>query len=77
MSRSRRKTPIISITVRGHRRGEKADKQRWHRAWRRAARAADDAGEFDGHRNHSNPWAMAKDGRRWLGWGMPARLWRK
>lgn len=81
MSRSRRKTPVLGITVRGWRRGEAADKRQWHRALRAAFRrllVRDGEEVLQPHvREHSDPWSMAKDGKRWQGFDMPARWWRK
>lgn len=69
MSRSRRKTPIFGITTA---RSEREDKVLWHGRWRvaeRTALAAISPDMADGHmttlkRSVSNPWSMAKDGRR-------------
>lgn len=53
MSRSRRRTPIIGITTAD---SEKQDKRRANRSWRAAIRHA-----------FSDPWTMAKDGKKWVG----------
>jgi len=77
MSRSRRKTPIIPMTLC---RSERRDKQCWHRAWRRAERNALTALLSDRHveahlpwvRNDvSDVWTMSKDGRTY--WSAEAR----
>ncbi|WP_038218618.1 hypothetical protein [Xenophilus azovorans] len=70
MSRSRRKTPIFGIAQAC---SEKQDKAIWHRRLRAAERtilASAAPAELDGHigthmREVSNPWTMAKDGRRY------------
>jgi hypothetical protein len=69
MSRSRRKTPIFGITTA---RSERDDKALWHGRWRAAERMALAAvlpRDADTHmttlaRSVSDPWSMAKDGRR-------------
>lgn len=69
MSRSRRKTPIFGITTA---RSERDDKALWHGRWRAAERtllATVLPGDADAHmttlaRSVSDPWGMAKDGRR-------------
>lgn len=73
MSRSRRRTPIFGITTA---RSEKQDKKTWHRKLRVKSRIqllAVDEGAPDAAENlilvHarevSNPWSMAKDGKRY------------
>ncbi|MBD1590316.1 hypothetical protein [Pseudomonas typographi] len=65
MSRSRRKTPIFSITTAE---SEAFDKACCHRAFRRAEnqRLQSDP-ESDPHhfREFSDPWSMQKDGKHW------------
>jgi hypothetical protein len=67
MSRSRRHTPVCGITTA---RSEKADKRQAHRRLRARARsvAARAHPERDavwpGLRDVSDPWSMAKDGKR-------------
>ncbi len=67
MSRSRRHTPVCGITTA---RSEKADKRQAHRRLRARTRsvAARAHSETDtvwpGLRDVSDPWAMAKDGKR-------------
>ncbi|MBV7428082.1 MULTISPECIES: hypothetical protein [unclassified Acidovorax] len=76
MSRSRRKTPIFGITTA---RSEREDKALWHGRWRAAERtvlAAVLPGDADAHmttlaRSVSDPWGMAKDGRRF--WSLEQR----
>lgn len=69
MSRSRRRQPIVGITTT---RTERPDKQIWHgrmRAHERAATAAVRVGdqvEFPQVREVSDPWAMGKDGKKWM-----------
>jgi len=68
MSRSRRKNPIIPVTSC---RGERRDKQGWHRNWRRSERSALIAAskeELESHLTHvrnevSDVWTMNEDGR--------------
>lgn len=67
MSRSRRQTPIIGITTAD---SEKQDKRRANRSWRAAIRRALREGEHESaHSRHafSDPWTMAKDGKKWVG----------
>ena len=67
MSRSTRKTPIHGITTA---RSESADKQAWHgrlRASERTRIAHDGEDHIPVHeREVSDPWGMAKDGKRYL-----------
>lgn len=66
MSRSKRKMPIMGFTTA---QSEKADKAAWHRRDRRAAKlniASEGQDYVDrSHRENSNPWSMAKDGRQY------------
>lgn len=71
MSRSRKKAPVTGFTTC---RSEKADKRAWHRAFRRAARQSEDAGEHLRQREFSDPWVMGKDGKCWWGNGRPELL---
>jgi hypothetical protein len=78
VARSRKKAPIAGITSA---KSEKADKQAAHRKERRKVRqavAADPAPEALPHtREVSNPWAMAKDGKAYLGEAIPPKRRRK
>lgn len=73
MSRSRRRTPVCGITCA---RSEAYDKRIWHKRARARIRVLiyrhcpDDTPVLD-HREVSNPWAMAKDGRQRLEPGTP------
>ena len=66
MSRSRRKTPIFGITTAT---SEAEDKRLWHKRLRAKTRDQLKAGPEDpipvDHREVSDPWGMAKDGRRY------------
>lgn len=66
MSRSRRKTPIFGITTAP---SESEDKRLWHKRLRAKSRDQLKAGPDDpipvDHREVSDPWGMAKDGRRY------------
>lgn len=67
MSRSRRRTPIVGITTAD---SEKQGKRRANRSWRAAIRRALREGEREAaHSRHafSDPWDMAKDGKKWVG----------
>jgi hypothetical protein len=74
MARSRRRTPIISITTSA---SEKQDKRHANRNCRSALRRAlkcgqdPDAAVLPVLRDVSDPWAMAKDGRSWFGQHFP------
>ncbi len=74
MARSRRRTPIISITTSA---SEKQDKRHANRNCRSALRRALkrngdlDAAVLPVLRDVSDPWAMAKDGRSWFGHHFP------
>jgi hypothetical protein len=67
MSRSRRRTPIRGIT---NSESEKTDKQLAHRRERRRVRtvvhAKPEIELLPDTRELSNPWAMAKDGKRYF-----------
>ncbi len=76
MARSRRRTPIISITTAV---SEKQDKWHANRSCRAALRGAlklDAEGVLPILRDVSDPWCMAKDGRQWIGTHLP-KLMRK
>lgn len=79
MARSRRRTPIISMTASD---SEKQDKRRANRnccsALRRVLKrnGDPDAAVLPVLRDVSDPWAMAKDGRSWFGQHFP-KLMRK
>lgn len=67
MTRSYRKTPIHGITTA---RSEADDKRRWHKRWRARMRSQSETNEAPltlHHRAISDPWLMAKDGKRWFG----------
>jgi hypothetical protein len=67
MSRSRRHTPITGITTAD---SEKQDKRRAHRSWRAAIRRALREGTAEAANSRhafSDPWRMAKDGKKWVG----------
>lgn len=65
MARSRRKTPIYGNVVC---RSEKTWKQIWHRRHRKAVKQALRTGQPVPHyREHSDPWWMGKDGKRYFG----------
>jgi hypothetical protein len=67
MSGSRRKTPISGITTAA---SEKQDKRLANRRLRRAVKQALHAVDYPEvlpHRRElTNPWTMAKDGKRWF-----------
>ena len=74
MARSRRRTPIISMTTSASEKQDKRWANRNHRAaLRRALKcAADpDATVLPTLRDVSDPWGMAKDGRSWFGRHFP------
>ena len=64
MSRSRRKTPIGSITTAD---SEKKDERDYNRRYRRVAKQAVESGDESKAlpilREHSDPWGMDKDGK--------------
>ena len=66
MSRSRRKTPIFGITTAP---SEAEDKRLWHKRLRAKTRDQLKAGPDDhipvDRREVSDPWGMAKDGKRY------------
>lgn len=70
MSRSRRKNPIISITMC---RSERQDKKIWHKRWRALERTALTSTDPEVLENHltlsekqvSNVWSMGKDGKQY------------
>lgn len=74
MARSRRRTPIISVTTSA---SEKQDKRRANRSCRSALRCVlkrdgePDATVLPTLRDVSDPWDMAKDGRTWFGRHFP------
>jgi hypothetical protein len=77
MSRSKRKTPITAITTAI---SEATEKARWHRRHRREERARLRTSGTEyvarSHREHSDPWTMAKDGKKF--WpALPERHMRK
>lgn len=66
MSRSKRKTPITGITTAET---EKADKAAWHRRHRHAEKVRLNASGIEyvdrSHKEHSDPWSMSKDGKKY------------
>ncbi len=78
MSRSRRKTPIMSVTTAT---SEKKDKRDYNRRYRRVAKQAIESGDESKPlpivREHSDPWAMDKDGKRLFDARKNPRLLRK
>jgi hypothetical protein len=77
MSRSRRKTPMTGVTTAA---SEKADKAAWRRRHRHAEKMRLDGAGSEyvarSYREHSDPWSMSKDGKRYWGQLLP-RLIRK
>jgi hypothetical protein len=67
MSGSRKKTPISGITTAT---SEKQDKRHANRRVRRAVKqalhSAEDPEVLPHRRELTDPWAMAKDGKRWF-----------
>ncbi len=66
MSRSRKRT-----TKYGFSHSEKDDKRRYNRAFRRTIKGSADPDDPQyalppDLREHSDPWGMAKDGKRWF-----------
>lgn len=78
MSRSRRKTPITGTTTA---RSEKLDKQHWHRAYRHAERQLLHANPYSCPRHPfefgAHAWNLSKDGKRYWGTDVTAKLMRK
>ena len=68
MSRSKRKTPIVPVTTAET---EKPDKAAWHRRHRHAEKARLNVAGIEyvyrSHKEHSNPWSMSKDGKKYWG----------
>lgn len=66
MARSFRRTPIAGITTAET---EKRDKQKANRRYRHAVRVAIAEGRdhIPNRRELSDPWDMAKDGKKWFG----------
>ena len=66
MSRSKRKTPITAITTAV---SEACEKAKWHRRHRREERSRLRASGLEyvarSHREHSDPWMMEKDGKKY------------
>ena len=66
MSRSKRKTPICGITTAET---EKTEQAAWHRRHRHAEKVRINAQgiEYVGlsHKEHSDPWSMSKDGKKY------------
>lgn len=67
MSKSKKRTAISGIT---NARSEKHDKRLYNRRYRRVCKIfvgeVDDGRCFPLLREHSNVWAMDKDGKRWF-----------
>ncbi len=76
MARSRRNTPIVPITSSV---SEKQDKRMANRALRRAVNVAIKSGKEDLPviDDVSNPWAMDKDGKAYLGLRADEKAMRK
>lgn len=78
MSRSRKRTPIMGIVSAT---SEKDDKRANHRRERRRVRevlaTTPEPDSLPHHRELSDPWTMAKDGKRFLGRRAHARDRRK
>jgi len=78
MSRSKRKTPITGITTA---RSEKLDKKLWHRAYRHAERQRLHSNRYSYPRHPfefgAHAWNLSKDGKRYRGLGITAKLMRK
>jgi hypothetical protein len=77
MSRSHKRTPKYGFSH-----SEKDDKRRYNRAFRRAIKGSihpDDPRYAvpPDLREHSNPWSMAKDGKRWFDPEKQPKLLRK
>jgi len=66
MSRSVRHTPVFGVTAGGFNRGEKDDKRRANRTYRRRVKASLGAEqELPLLREVSDTWGFAKDGKHW------------
>ena len=68
MSRSRRKTPIASVTCHGFRHGEKWWKRHAHKKLRQKIKVMLHQGIFSHFptlKSISNPWYWPKDGKHW------------
>ena len=79
MARSRRRTPIISMTTTASEKQDKRWANRNHRAALRRAlkRVADpDAAVLPTLRDVSDPWGIAKDDRSWFGRHTPELMWK-
>ena len=66
MSRSFKKSPVISITTS---KSEKYDKQLYNRKLRKSIKSSLAKGEYDNLKDLkdvSNPWSMSKDGKWWV-----------
>lgn len=78
MSRSKRKNPIMGITTAET---EAAEKAAWHRRHRRAEKARLDVAGVGyierSHRDLSDPWTMAKDGKKYWGGAIDSKYMRK
>jgi hypothetical protein len=78
MSRSERRTPITGVTTAV---SEADDKAKWHRRHRREERARLKSSAEDyvpqSHREHSDPWSMDKDGKKYWGSDVAPKLIRK
>ena len=78
MAHSRKKTPIVGIASAD---SEKADKQSAHRRERRKVRerlhTEPDRDLLPHRRELSDPWSMAKDGKRYVGAHASKKVLRK
>ncbi|MFM0328150.1 hypothetical protein [Paraburkholderia strydomiana] len=78
MSRSKRKNPILCNTTAET---EAPEKAKWHRRHRREERARLSSQGEDyverSHREHSDPWSMEKDGKKYWGDAISSRHMRK
>ena len=77
MSRSKRRSPIMAVTTAV---SEALEKAKWHRCHRREERARLRVSGTEyvarSHREHSDPWTMEKDGKKY--WAeLPERYMRK
>jgi hypothetical protein len=70
--------PILGVTTAET---EAPEKSKWHRRHRREERARlnSDAENYvaRSHREHSDPWAMDKDGKKYWGTAIDSRYMRK
>ncbi|MFT4504616.1 hypothetical protein [Caballeronia sp. 15711] len=78
MSRSKRKVPIIGVTTAET---EASEKAKWHRRHRREERVRLKSDVEDyvarSHQEHSDPWTMDKDGKKYWGTALGSKHMRK